>query len=220
LWQRSSGCARGPPRDDSSEVVTVSPRTFTATVVALGAVKPQIGAEVRIGSRISGRVGRLSANIGDRVDKGQIIAELETSELDALINQRRAELRLAEAKHAAFDTLAPEEEAGAQADVTRFEAEAMLAAEDRDRQQTLLERRRAPRLTLPTNAIWWQRPSSNRLAARSKWCAPGMRSDASRPRLRSSERGLLSTALSSTGPLRCFVRPSRASRPASARRRL
>jgi len=74
---RLAACGDRLDRDDSCEVVTVSPRTFTATVVALGAVKPQIGAEVRFGSRISGRVGRLSANIGDRVDKGQIIAELE-----------------------------------------------------------------------------------------------------------------------------------------------
>jgi hypothetical protein len=34
----------------------------------LGAVKAQIGAEVRVGSRISGRVSRLRANIGDRIE--------------------------------------------------------------------------------------------------------------------------------------------------------
>lgn len=133
--------------DVSGEVVTVSPRTFSATVVALGAVKPQIGAEVRIGSRISGRVGRLRANVGDRVDKGQIIAELETAELDALIGQRRAELKLTEAKHAEFETLAPEEEARARADVRRFEAEATHAAEEWNRHQALFEGLLSPRAT-------------------------------------------------------------------------
>ena len=131
----------------SDEAVTVAPRTFTATVSALGAVKPQIGAEVRVGSRISGRVWRLRANIGDRVGKGQVLAELETAELDALIGQRRAELKLAEAKLAAFDTLAPEEEARAQADVSRFSAEATFAAQEWQRQQALLERLLAPRAT-------------------------------------------------------------------------
>lgn len=128
----------------AGDVATVSPRTFTATVSALGAVKPQIGAEVRVGSRISGRVWRLRANIGDHVGKGQVIAELETAELDALIEQRRAELKLAEAKLAAFDTLAPEEAARAQSDVTRFTAEAKLAAQEWERQRALLERLLAP----------------------------------------------------------------------------
>ena len=131
----------GDPYDarGSSGVVTVAPRAFATTVVAIGAVKPQIGSEVRVGSRISGRVWRLRANIGDRVEKGQIIAELETAELDALIAQRRAELKLAEAKLAAFETLTPEEVAQAEADVASFEAGAKLAAEDWKRQQALLE---------------------------------------------------------------------------------
>lgn len=132
----------GDPYDarGSSDVVTVAPRAFATTVVAIGAVKPQIGSEVRVGSRISGRVWRLRANIGDRVEKGQIIAELETAELDALIAQRRAELKLAEAKLAAFATLSPEEVAQAEANVASFEAGAKLAAEDWERQHALLER--------------------------------------------------------------------------------
>jgi multidrug efflux pump subunit AcrA (membrane-fusion protein) len=135
---------------DTNEVVAVARRTVSATVVAVGAVKARIGSEVRVGSRISGRVWKLRANIGDRIERGQIIAELETAELDALIAQRRAELKLAEAKLAAFATLSPEEEARAQADVMRFEAEAALAAEELARQQALLERALVPRATAET----------------------------------------------------------------------
>jgi len=130
---------------DAGEVVVVAPRTLSSTVVAVGAVKPRIGSEVRVGSRISGRVWKLRANIGDRVTRGQIIAELETAELDALIAQRRAELKLAEAKLAAFATLSPEEEARALADVMRFEAEVTLTAEELARQQALLTRELVPR---------------------------------------------------------------------------
>ena len=119
-WLRAGNAEQA---SQSAEVIVVSPRTFSTTVVAVGAVKPRIGSEVRVGSRISGRVWKLRANIGDRVEQGQVIAELETAELDALIGQRRAELRLAEAKLAAFATLSPEEEARARADVTRVEAE-------------------------------------------------------------------------------------------------
>jgi macrolide-specific efflux system membrane fusion protein len=106
-------------------------------VVAIGAVKPQIGAEVRVGSRISGRVRRLRANVGDRVRRGQVIAELETEELDALIAQRRAELELAEAKVATLEALSPGEIARARADVARFEATAKLASDDWERHQAL-----------------------------------------------------------------------------------
>jgi multidrug efflux pump subunit AcrA (membrane-fusion protein) len=132
---------------DANEVVVVAPRTFSTTVVAIGAVKPRIGSEVRVGSRISGRVWKLRANIGDRVKQGQVIAELETAELDALIAQRRAELKLADAKLAAFATLSPEEEARARADVKRLQAEVTLTVEELARQQALLERKLVPRAT-------------------------------------------------------------------------
>jgi macrolide-specific efflux system membrane fusion protein len=89
-------------------------------------------------------VWRLRANIGDRVSKHQVIAELETAELDALIEQRQAELKLDEAKLAAFDTLAPEELARAEADVARFAAEAKLSSEEWSRQRALAERLLAP----------------------------------------------------------------------------
>ena len=131
----------------SNEVVTVAPRTFTATVVAIGAVKPQIGAEVRVGSRVSGRVWRLRANIGDRVEKGAVLAELETAELDAVLAQRTAELKLVAARRTALEALAPDQEARARADVRRFEAEAKLAAEELRRQQALLEKGLVPRAT-------------------------------------------------------------------------
>jgi multidrug efflux pump subunit AcrA (membrane-fusion protein) len=142
VWIRSGGSAAP---SGAGEVVAAAPRTFASTVAAVGAVKPRIGSEVRVGSRISGRVWKLRANIGDRVEPGQIIAELETAELDALIAQRRAELRLAEAKLAAFATLSPEEEARARADVMRFEAEVTLAAEELERQQALLQSDLVPR---------------------------------------------------------------------------
>lgn len=72
-------------------------RAFATTVAAIGTIKPQIGAEVRVGSRISGRVRRLAANVGDVVRRGQVIAQLETEELDALVDERRADLAVAEA---------------------------------------------------------------------------------------------------------------------------
>jgi RND family efflux transporter MFP subunit len=65
-------------------------REFSTAVTAIGAVKPQIGAEVRVGARISGKLMRLPANIGDRVQRGQVIAELESADLAAAVARYEA----------------------------------------------------------------------------------------------------------------------------------
>ena len=88
---------------------TVERRDFSSSVLATGAVKPQVGAEVRVGARISGKVDKLRANIGDRVTRGQVIAELEKADLEAIVAQREAELQLAQAKLDAVRRLHPKE---------------------------------------------------------------------------------------------------------------
>jgi RND family efflux transporter MFP subunit len=70
-------------------------RDFSSSVRAIGAVKPQIGAEVRVGSRISGRLERLPANIGDRLEKGQVLAELESADLRAIVARNQAAVAVA-----------------------------------------------------------------------------------------------------------------------------
>lgn len=73
-------------------------RDFSSTVLATGAVKSQVGSEVKVGARISGKVIRLFANIGDFVKQGQIIAELEKDDLMAKVERTQAELAVAEAR--------------------------------------------------------------------------------------------------------------------------
>jgi RND family efflux transporter MFP subunit len=73
-------------------------REFSTAVTAIGAVKPQIGAEVRVGARISGKLMRLPANIGDRVERGQVIAELESADLAATVARHEAAVAVAREK--------------------------------------------------------------------------------------------------------------------------
>jgi len=80
------------------DTATVERRDFAATVLAIGAVKPQVGAEVKVGARLSGKLRRLHANIGDRVEEGQLLAELEKDDLEAAVVQRQAEVSVAEAQ--------------------------------------------------------------------------------------------------------------------------
>ena len=73
-------------------------REFSSAVTAIGAVKPQIGAEVRVGARLSGKLMRLPANIGDRVERGQVIAELESADLQAAVARHEAAVAVAREK--------------------------------------------------------------------------------------------------------------------------
>jgi len=94
-------------------------RDFSSSVLATGAVKPQVGAQVRVGARVSGKVEKLRANIGDSVKAGQTIAELEKADLQATVGQRQAELNLAEAKLAAIESLLPQQIQKAESDCAR-----------------------------------------------------------------------------------------------------
>jgi len=127
-----------PAVSETAQTAEVTMRTFTATIVARGAIEPQIGAEVRVGSRISGRVQRLAANVGDQVERGQVIAELETAEYDAVVAEREAELRLAESVLTAAEAFDPGSVARAQAELAQAEATAALAAEAWVRYEELL----------------------------------------------------------------------------------
>ena len=67
-------------------------RDMGASVLATGVIKPMVGAEVRVGSRASGIVHRLRANIGDRVQRGDVLAELDPTEFQAQTEQVAAAL--------------------------------------------------------------------------------------------------------------------------------
>ena len=89
------GKSRGKePEPATARVVR---RDMSSGVIATGIIKPMVGAEVKVGSRVSGVVKRLRAQIGDKVAAGQIIAELDDAELQAKLNQNLAALEKAKA---------------------------------------------------------------------------------------------------------------------------
>jgi RND family efflux transporter MFP subunit len=85
-WTRGESPAQVPPP-------RVPTRQGTEPgVTATGVIKPRSGAEVRVGSRVSGVVRRLFVRIGDTVRKGQLLAELDARELTARRAQAAAAL--------------------------------------------------------------------------------------------------------------------------------
>ncbi|MEX1277418.1 MAG: efflux RND transporter periplasmic adaptor subunit [Bacteroidota bacterium] len=83
----------------TAETMLVARRDIGSTVLATGIIKPMVGAEVKVGSRISGVVKRLQSNIGDFVKAGQLIAELDDAELQAKLNQNSAAVAKAQADY-------------------------------------------------------------------------------------------------------------------------
>jgi RND family efflux transporter MFP subunit len=81
---------------DSAEIVRVARRDVGSVVKATGIIKPRVGAEVRVGSRVSGVVKRLYVQIGDTVRKGQLLAELDDKDLVARQDEAAAALKQSE----------------------------------------------------------------------------------------------------------------------------
>jgi macrolide-specific efflux system membrane fusion protein len=109
-------------------------------VTAVGTIKAMVGAEVRVGSRIPGRVEEIAVKVGDRVKAGQVIARLEQDDLRAAVAKARGDLAGDEAKLATVRNGArPEEIRAAEAARRRAQADRALAQVNLQRYRQLYD---------------------------------------------------------------------------------
>ena len=96
--------AKRPPSAAFAETRASRVDLLDSTVVT-GTVKSRVGAEVKVGSQISGVVVKLTVGVGDRVKKGELLALLDDSSLRARANVLKAELKsaIAEADYAQLE---------------------------------------------------------------------------------------------------------------------
>lgn len=131
-WLAHGGTGGEAQAGAGLEVARAVRRDLDATVKATGVVRPVVGAEVKVGSRASGVVERLHVRVGDRVERGQLLAELEARELGARRDQAAAALAAARARAAvraqerARARRLASAQALAQSDLERAEGEAVL----------------------------------------------------------------------------------------------
>jgi RND family efflux transporter MFP subunit len=83
-----------PAADLAVEVAALEP--VAQDIEATGSIHPRV--RVAPGTKILGRVDRVAAEIGQRVEKGQTLAELERRDLEAAVEQARAAVVMAEAR--------------------------------------------------------------------------------------------------------------------------
>ncbi len=86
---------RGGTKIDPTKLAKVEKGDLAKSVVATGKVEPITKVEVK--SKASGIVKKLYVEYGDRVKKGQLLAQLDKEEIEAQVDQSRAGLAAAEA---------------------------------------------------------------------------------------------------------------------------
>ena len=89
------GFSHGSSKIDPSKLAKVEKGDLAKSVVATGKVEPITKVEVK--SKASGIVKKLLVEYGDRVKKGQLLAQLDKVEIEAGVEQSRASLEAAQA---------------------------------------------------------------------------------------------------------------------------
>ncbi len=87
-----SACSNEQAEKQDFETVPVQRKSISASIMATGIIKPKVGAEVRVGSRVSGIVEKLYVKNGDEVKKGQLLARIDDAELSARYRLESANL--------------------------------------------------------------------------------------------------------------------------------
>lgn len=103
-------------------------------------VQGEVSADrVDVSARVSGRVAKLNANVGDLVKKGTVITELESPQLVAAALATRAALAVAKADLDRVNSIRPETIEAHKAQVRAAEADVVLYLADKERQSKLAE---------------------------------------------------------------------------------
>ena len=94
--------ATHPTDNSANDLITDTAKRgdLIETVSATGSVNAQTGAQVKIGSQVTGRIKKLNADVGSHVTAGQIIAELDLPDVQAQLDQAKANLAAAQIKKA------------------------------------------------------------------------------------------------------------------------
>jgi len=140
LWHNRAQAAKVQPQYVSQ---AVQRGDITLTVMANGTLQPT--RSISIGSELSGMVSEVFVDVNDRVKKGQVLVELDTSKLRAQLERSRAALASAQARLAEAQATAAEARANLHRlqEVQRLSGGKVPSAAELDSAQAALERAQA-----------------------------------------------------------------------------
>ncbi|MBI3481275.1 MAG: efflux RND transporter periplasmic adaptor subunit [Nitrosomonadales bacterium] len=123
------------------------------TISAEGKLEARPGAEMQVGSAMTARIERFLVYEGDHIDKGQVIAVLDSKELVARLQQAEAEVAVTKAKRVEVAAGARDEEIKqAQAVLQRVHSEQIQAENEFNRTGRLFKDKFVSQATLDTSA--------------------------------------------------------------------
>jgi HlyD family secretion protein/macrolide-specific efflux system membrane fusion protein len=110
LFLTSACSKKGEKKEEAlpTKFVQVEEGPMFLEISATGAVKPQVGAQVKVGARISGRVEKLFVKQGDYVKAGQLIAIIEHADLQREVDKNYQEYLQAQTQHEKVKKTYPE----------------------------------------------------------------------------------------------------------------
>lgn len=91
-WWRQGPGAASPTAAGPVRIVTPERRAVASSVLATGVVRLRVGAEVRVGSQVSGIVQELNVTVGSHIERGAVIARIDSRSLEARLAQARAQV--------------------------------------------------------------------------------------------------------------------------------
>jgi len=138
-WQKHAPAANGP----TFVTEPVTRGNLRVAVTANGTLQPT--RTVSIGSELSGTVSRVLVDVNDRVKKGQVLVELDTSKFSDLVTRSKATVASANAKVAQADATVKEAEGNLVRlkEVQRLSGGKVPSSAELDTAQATLDRARA-----------------------------------------------------------------------------
>ncbi len=133
---------RGAGGGDEVRIIrteTLAPGTVRKVLEATGIVKAMVGAQVKIGARTSGIIDKMLVKIGDHVEKGQLIALIDSREETAQKIEVEARLLRSRAEMERVRTVYPLQINEAEAAYREAEAEQEYADKNMSRQERLVK---------------------------------------------------------------------------------
>jgi RND family efflux transporter MFP subunit len=84
------------PGAAAASIVSPEMREIDSSVTTSGTVRLRTGAQVRVGSQVSGIVRKLNVTVGSHIQKGDVIAEIDPKPLQARVEQARTQAAMDE----------------------------------------------------------------------------------------------------------------------------
>ena len=86
-WLARGALFGGAQPDQQRIFASPERRTIAASVLATGILRLRVGGEVRVGSQVSGIVEKLNVEVGSKVNRGDVIAKIDSRGLEARLAQ-------------------------------------------------------------------------------------------------------------------------------------